>query len=61
MWGPIQRRSGLSCVRQVYFLRKPTEFHDMRTGYQIINNYHSFITVLIISRKSPAIARSLAP
>ena len=34
--GRIMRRLNLSCVRSVYFLRKSTEFHDMRTECQII-------------------------
>ena len=59
--GPIQRRFGPSCVRQVYFICNSTEFHDMRTECQIMNNYHSFITVILISHKFPAIYQSLAP
>ena len=34
--GPIMRCFGLSCFRPVYFLRKSTEFHDMRTECQRI-------------------------
>ena len=34
--GHIMRRFGLSCIRPVYFIRKSTEFHDMRTECQRI-------------------------
>ena len=58
---PIQRRFGPSCVRRVYFPRKSTEFYDMQTVCWRINNYHSFLTVLLISHKSPVIAQLLTP
>ena len=61
IWGPIQRRFGPSCARRVLFLRKSTDFLDMRTECQIIKTYHSFITVIIIYHKPLEIARSLAP
>ena len=61
IWWPIQRRFGPSWACWVYFLHKSTEFHDMRTDFQRINNYHSFITVLSISHKLPAISWSIAP
>ena len=35
-WGHIMKRFGMSCVRTVYFLRKSTVFHDMRTECQRI-------------------------
>ena len=59
--GPIQRFFGLSCVRQVYFLLDYTEFHGMRTECQKINTSRSFLTVLIISRKSTVMDQSLTP
>ena len=34
----IMKHLGLSNLRQVYFIRKSTEFHDMRTECQKINN-----------------------
>ena len=58
---PIQIRFGTSWVRRVYFLRKSIEFHDMRTECQRINNSRSFLTVLLIYHKFPAITQSLAP
>ena len=61
IWEPIQRRFGLSCIHLVHFLCKYTHFHDMRIEFQIINTSHSFLTVLLISHKSPAITWSLAP
>ena len=45
--GPIQRLFGLSCIRRVYFLRKSTEFYDLRAECQKIKNYHSFLSVLV--------------
>ena len=51
--GPIQRCFGPYCIRQVYFLRKSTEFHDMCTQCQIILIH----LLLPISHKSPAIAK----
>ena len=59
--GPIQRHFGPSFACRVYFLRKSIEFHDIHTECQIINTYHSFLTVLIISHKYPGISQSLAP
>ena len=50
--GPIQRRFGPSCVRQVNFLRESTAFHDMRMECKIILIHF----LLLISHKSPAIA-----
>ena len=52
--GINQSRFGLSCVRLVYFIRKYTEFHVMRTECQII----LFRFLLLISHKSPAFAKS---
>ena len=61
IWGPTQRRFGPSCARRVLFLRKSTDFLDMRTECQIIKTYHSFITVIIIYHKPSEIARYLPP
>ena len=47
----------LSCVRLVCFLRKSTEFHDMRTQCQII--IINFL--LLISHKSIACTKRVAP
>ena len=46
--GTVQRRFGPSCVLQVYFICKFTEFHGMRMECKIINNSRSFITVPLI-------------
>ena len=54
-WGPIHGRFGPSCACRVYFLRKSTEFHVIRTECQII----LFHFLLLISHKSPAIAKLL--
>ena len=61
IWGRIQRHFGLSCVYQVYFLRKSKEFCDIQTECQIINNPHSVITVLHIYHKFTVIAWLIAP
>ena len=58
---PIQRNFGPSCVRQVYFICKSTEFHDIPKKCQIIKTFHLFITLIIIYHKLPAIDRLLAP
>ena len=60
IWGPIQRHFGPSDVHQVYFLRKSTEFHYMRTDCQIIKTSHVFLTLLLIYHQLPAIAQSIA-
>ena len=57
--GPIQRYFGLSCIRRLYFLRKPTDFYDVRTECRGLNNSCSFITVPLISHKLPAISLSI--
>ena len=57
----IQRHFGTSCVCIVYFLRKYTYFHEMKTECQRIDNYHSFLTVLLIYRKYKDIVRLLDP
>ena len=59
--GPIQRRFGPSWICRLYFLRKSTEFCDMRTYFQRTNNSYPFPTVLLIYNKSPVIAWSLVP
>ena len=49
----IKRNFIPSCIRQVYFLHKSTDFHVMRTEYQIILIHF----LLIIYPKSPVIAK----
>ena len=38
---PIMRRSGLYCVRPINFIWKSTDFHDMRSDFQIILSNHT--------------------
>ena len=51
--GYIQRRFGLSCILQLYFLRKSTEFHFLQTECQRILIHF----LPLIYHKSPAIAK----
>ena len=52
-WGHVTRSFGPSCVYQVYFLRKSTEFRYMHTECQII----IIRFIIIISNKPPVIAK----
>ena len=52
--GHNHRCFSTSCVRVVYFLRKSTEFYDMRTECQRILIHF----LLIISHKSATCAKS---
>ena len=61
IWVPIQRNFGLSCLYQVYYLHKSTKFCEIWTECQIIKNFHSFITVLLISHESPQIYWLITP
>ena len=59
--GLFQRCFGSSCIHQVYFLRKSTEFHDILTDCQRINKSRSFINVLLMYHKFPLKYWPLSP
>ena len=50
----------LSCIRWVYLLHMSAYFHDMQTVCQRINTSNSFLNILLISSKPPAIFELIA-